>query len=420
MNNRLYDNIFGYWRGRNEDNQVLENNVTKALMNVLKLCDNTTKRAFVTRLGDQIKVDLRPRARINCVLFPRRSDLDLSTSQVKVMLGIKPYWAGEPRRGNWRHPGEPRYDGALVGPGWAVAIESKVNGELNADQIRDGRRHLGPGAVSREITWRQIHTLFSELRIKQEPRSEFLRNQFCEYLKMIHQVGFQGFREEHFGCITSDGNWLKEKDDIRDELRGVMNTLAGDLYESGFADGGMLKEIYPESNPVKGLRKGKKEYDWAYVTFFPKRTRNPKWAHQCVLIDLGDQMLHVKAEVTTQDGLRKLRRRLRSDEGKKELTTILQGVQGRCAPIWFSPYRGDTEYGFELKPTTTVDELEGHLDGLWHELANHKGRKYLKIELRKEFIKEQIIGTGSDLVTEIAGTMKSLHPFVQFVNRSSA
>lgn len=414
-----YCNIFKYYRGHNETDKTLENNVTKALINVLKYSGESVQQDFVSWLGKRTGIGLQPAGIIDTFLFPRRRDLP--NPQIRVMLGIKPYWASWTSRAARGQPdrGERRYDGALLGGDWLVAIESKLYDGMDPGQFKAERRQLGRNAVKREITWRQIHGFLRQLNTTQKPTVEFLTSQFCEYLEMIDQVGFEGFREEHFGRITSDGTWLKEKDDIRDELRGVMNTLAGDLYEFGFAEGGMLKTLYPEWDRVKGLSKRRKEYDWAYVTFFPKRTNSPKWAHQCVLLDLGGQTLHVKAEVTTQEGARKLRSKLCSDEGKKELATILQGVQGRCAPIWFNPYRGDTGYGGELNPTTTLEELKGHVDGLWHELNNHKGRKYLKFELRKQFIKEQIIGTGADLVTEIASTMKSLHPFVQFVNSRS-
>lgn len=421
MDNRLYYNLFGYWRGPNEGNKVLENNVTKALINVLELSNDTVRGDFISWLGEQIKINLQPTGITECVLFPARSDLP--DAQIRVMLGIKPYWASELHRGHGRRQEhERRYDGALVGQGWLVAIETKINKDMDTKQFEDERRQLGRSAVRKVITWRQIHEFFSQLKARQEPSSALLINQLCEYLDLIGQVGFQGFKERHFDCITSEGTWAEDKGDIRNELRGVMNTLGGDLYEFKYDDGEILKELYADWDDVRGLRKGRSKYDWAYLYFFPCGTRRTERAHQSITLDLRDLTLSVWARVTTQEGLAKLHRKVSSDEGREKLTGILKGAQEQSAPIWFDLYHDSEKkkyqsvFANEITGMTIVKTLHEYIDKLSQELHKHKEEKDLTFALGRGFFKEEVIRTGSYLVREIANTMRSIHPFVQFVN----
>lgn len=428
MEKDLHHNLFGCYQGSSKDSEALENNVTKALINVLELSGGTLQQQFVDWLSDLSPKNLDPLLPVGFML--QASPAKLRGPRVKLLIGIKPNWANWSSRAKRRRSDrrERIYDGAIIGRHWIVAIESKIRSGMDADQFEDQRLLLGGNAAKIELTWKQVHDFLKcefpkRSNTKQEPVCEFMTAQFCEYLEKIDLVGFQGFHEELFNCVGDNGAWTMGRDDVREQLSTRMYALAHDLHQRRFADGEKLTRAYPRKSRVRGLHRSKGEYNWAHILFYPRGAHAAARAHQCVLLHLCDGTLEVKAEISTREGIRSLRRKLGSDAGRGELTSILERLQSKCAPVRFDLYRdnrkdypsllaGGTHY---INRAVTRRRLKEYVVELSGELDNHKESKHVKFELSKSFAKRKVVRTGSDLVQEIVDTMESLHPFVRFV-----
>ncbi len=120
-----YHNIFDYYRRSKhrddtEKEEVLENNVTKALLNTLELCPRLGIK-FIEWLNgkfeEQSRLDSPNITGIRILKNPTEEEIGKKTT--KIMLGIKKY-NGEPIKG--KKGEDRRVDGTIVGENWLVAI----------------------------------------------------------------------------------------------------------------------------------------------------------------------------------------------------------------------------------------------------------------------------------------------------------
>jgi hypothetical protein len=411
-----HHNIFEYYRGPDKDSP-LENNVTKALLNTLELCESeSVKIRFVQWLINQ-KAGLeleQDTGNLRIGILEPPTDDEKRDANIKIMLGIKPYWADKFEKSGVKKRARREYDGKIVGQGWLIAIESKLYGGLNEDQFKTLKKQLGGKTKEVIVSWQEIHDFFSSLfsNIPGNRADSLLIEQFTSHLKAIGQVGFQGFEDKHFRFFAQDRLEYGEKEKARKELKDLMNTLGGNLYEYKYRDGKILKELYQGWDWVKGLNKNNR-LDSAELKFCLSSRKMT--SNQCYLDiqfhkDMPDE-LAVWACVETRQLLRKLSTKLSKDRDelfrilkKKSLTDYM--IELRDNKVM--PNGGD----IEVRAITKSDLLER--GELLRQNADNRG---LCFALAKYFKKDEIIKLdGKDQVAKIAEAMEALHPFVKFVN----
>jgi hypothetical protein len=110
---------------------------------------------------------------------------------------------------------------------YAVLVESKVSGGFSPGQMRAHLEYLTgdecrPPSVELR-TWRQIHLVFRKLLLLPELTgvSEFLKEQFIQFLEYSVMSGFTGFQTEHFRYFL-----LHDDDDARRWIREQVDSFA--------------------------------------------------------------------------------------------------------------------------------------------------------------------------------------------------
>jgi hypothetical protein len=231
--------LFYSYRGPITDDpdrdQQLENNLTKALINTLKLGGESVWRPFLTDLGilGEPRDFLLQRGTVPGGVANRRR---------RLLLGIsKQESAWSPSVGT-----EPTYDSRpdawVYGDGFAVLVESKVNGDFLPGQMQAHLERLqaveGSPPEIELRTWKQIHRLFASfLTSLKEPEARLLVGQFIQFLEYSGMSGFIGFRREHFDYFVLHADedarrWVLEQvEDFATQVQAELYTFAP-FYEA--------------------------------------------------------------------------------------------------------------------------------------------------------------------------------------------
>jgi len=239
----LHHNLFYSYRGPNTDDadrdRQLENNLTKALINTLKLGGESVWRPFLRELG----VTAVPRD-----FFLQRRDVPggAASRRCRVLLGISKHQSAWSPDAGAETTQESLPDAWIYGDGFAVLVESKVSSDFSPRQMEAHYRLLRSpkGAPPRvELrTCKRIHSLFKTfLPGLANPASQMLVKQFIEFLEYSGMSGFTGFRREHFDYFVlhdddESRRWVL--DQVRDFASQVQAILRGfapfyDSYEIG-------------------------------------------------------------------------------------------------------------------------------------------------------------------------------------------
>ena len=265
----LHHNLFYSYRGPIPDEgareRQLENNVTKALVNTLRLGGESVWRPFLVELG------VAEAAQAEFLL--QRSDLPSGPASLKkqrVLLGISSTPSNSPHAPTSDEIYASVPDAWIYGDGFAVLVESKVVGGFVEGQMHSHIARLranGNASPSVDLkTWRDLHRFFRALRCQLSGVPAFLVDQFIEYLEYSELSGFTGFRREHFDYfLTHDDeearHWVKSQvEDLAQRLQKCLLAIdsfyeswdMGTLYQSasycwvafGPANGGYRKKTH--------------------------------------------------------------------------------------------------------------------------------------------------------------------------------
>ena len=440
-------NIFEYYRGPTkggdtengdtEETKALENNVTKALINVLELTDGNGEicKRFISWLSGKIGVKLVP-PKVDKFLLQQGNPGDkyLGRETAKRILGIVPHGFTEQIYAeNTRPETEASIpDAWLLGKKWTILIESKRYDGLDKNQIKNHKGILGDLHKPAVISWKQLYTFFSELKDEPENKrllnvkNEFLITQFCDFLYLEGLAGFTGFNDNKYFDFFNEQKQkeldAKEKEEIRKELKRKMLALSEDISER-------TKKCYLKCGPPEGIRKGKNKYDWATFYFLPvynkgtsdKKVKEVK-AHQC--IQLGSEGLSVWVRVTNDALRKKLLRKIKTD--KDEISRILFKMpKGFFIDLYY--YQSEENHKSFLpedKWEVKLSEFKKRQDlvkyiGEIGEAIEGDGADYddITFGITRRFEPDEVRNTnGEGLVDKIVCTMKKLDDFVKFVN----
>jgi hypothetical protein len=199
----IYQNIFHYYRGqtknKDEGSSILqiENNVTKALLNLLQHSSRRLTENFLEFVGIPFCKDNTYEYR-----YQVNGSLDKIT-KVAMVLGISE--SNEIKRGEIKTYNIP--DGAIVSEDVSLLIENKIgyNSYLMKEQLEGHKRNFAPGQVVVEepliIVWSDIRKFFllqqESFEKPEDNLTLFLLNQFEEFCT-INGLGDKQKSKEYF------------------------------------------------------------------------------------------------------------------------------------------------------------------------------------------------------------------------------
>jgi len=451
MANKWYHNIFNYYARlsrseyENEDKKeaVLEDNVTKALINVLELSDPESKlrQRFVEWLSKKANHSLSPRITnyfLQTAEPPNYAEITKS-GRTKFILGIVPSgWEHDTKKG-WPRKKTTRPDAWLVGKDWTVVIESKCREGLDEAQIEGHRKLLRcRKETAQEVNWKDIHELFDDLAKSDRVTSKdkFLLDQFCKFLELNGLVGFRGFTHEDFKFLCMEEAEKKDNLSLRNELKGKLWALAKDLWRSD-----SIKKMYPwYSDPSTSLLYKPQEH----ASFFFVDQEIPK-KEQWRLEKLSNSASYRKKENELLDQIKKRR---------VFVEVYLNGTDGGYVEVYASAKAdalqslaslSDTQWRRlwkivrKIRVPISIQVLDDSFDSL---LPKKKG-EIIKKEIAEDetwlecvrksvqkasetpesmfavtrcWNKQQVLGLGEKLAIEISKAMKEFRSLVKFIN----
>ncbi len=280
-------NIFFYYAGTakavgGRDRQ-LEDNTTKALVNLLELTANGDPEGQLTQnFIAYLEVSTSDSGAPDFAL--QRStigEIALARAKDKLLLGIAPKVDGNvdlPEVGDQSS----RPDAWIWLRDAVVCVETKVVGTFDPKQLAAHANTLGAGARQSLLTWRNVYGFFADqlaaaLETRPTSLTTVLLGQFIEYLRIIayrqeiNMGEFDGFRPEHFAAFT-----FRDREDTKDNQRrvkhylgqfvsAVREELPASLSDFGHQQVGNLKA--DASHSWSTLSRGKKPVHEAHFSF---------------------------------------------------------------------------------------------------------------------------------------------------------
>jgi hypothetical protein len=411
----LHHNLFYSYRGPVSDeadrDSQLENNVTKALINTLKLGGEAVWRPFLAKLG---VTDVKGAQ----FLLQRRNlpSEPAARKSNRVLLGIskkESHWSpGAGTEG--RHGGVP--DAWVYGDRFAILVESKVNdADFSPEQMERhyerlcSTEHRPPKVVLR--TWREIHGFFHRLLPNLTDDSQLLVEQFIQFLEYSDMSGFTGFRREHL-------NYFVLHDD--DEARRWIGEQVQDFAERVRSQLHKVDPFYKVYD--RGNLKPTSSHCW--VAFGPANPGYRKLTHQT--ISLGSNGLKVFVNTELKPAANRLKAVLKHSQSMEALRAALH-VLHASEPFELVLEERILERPRVLKETLKMrlhssllaDEAVG--DVAWKafvETVHRLPLPYMHIDRRvppKELL-ELSEGDASAAVQHVVAILKTNHAIVKLLN----
>lgn len=251
-----YHNIFYYYRGQQKDSASIdtqiENNTTKALINLLELVTDHTLRI---RLISEISgiEDISSSSDIHYLM---QVSYEPREKQKKVLLGISksglPPEIFEPEEISDSKP-----DAWILMEELVICIENKTGeNELNGPQWKNHKVLLGGHPKEIYRSWRyDIYPIIEKLCNEHKDDIDgFLLNQFKEYLKLIKMEPFKGFDQNDVKFLTTE---LTRCLDIESKISSLINGATSRLNGA--------YEIKSNAINMITLKEGKGFYKYTYT-----------------------------------------------------------------------------------------------------------------------------------------------------------
>jgi hypothetical protein len=237
---KLHQNLFYYYTGSSRPgkdvDQQIENNTTKAFINMLENSSLETQRAVLRKIG------------INARKSEKRFKYCLQTSDIgfnKYRKRIQRYLLAISRNGKEpiRRGGCGKKDSIPDAWIWSsstvVLIENKTWTPLLSDQLSRHKRLLGGKCKFLFRSWRDhVYPAIKEVRRRElNEKDSFLLSEFLRYLEVINMSRFEGFDKQDFMRIYDDDeeefNYLREKfETLALEVKKKLKDKAIELFNS--------------------------------------------------------------------------------------------------------------------------------------------------------------------------------------------
>jgi hypothetical protein len=228
-----HHNIFYYYRGPSSSGQSakeeeryqaqIEDNSTKALVNVLELGGTALTRSFLARFAPPFATDWPPDT--TPALYLQRGPASV-TGTTRLLLGLSLLGAVDGLL--TVTPGGSRIDAAIDVPGVGMlAIEIKVADALEGPQLARHAAHWEIESPPLLARWADVWRWARDQRAAASPLEAFLLEQLCEYLEILGFAPWGGFRDEDFGFFESPT--VEQRAIVNSRLAGVWERMLEDL-----------------------------------------------------------------------------------------------------------------------------------------------------------------------------------------------
>lgn len=220
-----YRNIFYYYRGpsshsnRESDTQI-EDNTTKALINLFEYSDKLLVYSFLNHLGLKYNKSYFVQYDLQVASNYSRPDALISIGNLNIFIEAK--------------TSSPVYRDQLINhlnsnpDDILICITGNSEEKSIVNNINDNRLYF--------ITWQEIYVLFSnKLNSKSNLENTFLVTQFLEYLELISMAPFYGFNLKDFEAFLYIDQDEKREQRIRvkNKLKLYLDSLHVTLKENG-------------------------------------------------------------------------------------------------------------------------------------------------------------------------------------------
>jgi hypothetical protein len=430
----FHHNMFYFYSGaeRSDFDRQLENNTTKALINVLEYCAPVVTIKFLGWLGveatEPIKYELQ-KAKISIG--------KIEDKKRRFLIGLVASKSGEVfgeqnKSDKTEAARECLPDAWIYGNDFVVLIESKIIGSLNPEQTQNELNLLGVPTIPKIFTWIQIHKFFSNLSDDLIGMDKWIVNQFTEYLEDIGMSEFSGFKPDVFDYFVNHDN-----DNKRAMVRSTASSFAEKVLEKLKLDN--IGSYYSDCNT------GNLSDELFWVAFFDKKGDFRKRASRTITEDslnldikkkeyfgnrahqtiTGDALgLDIKVNVELAQAITKLRNKINNKEMEQKFNDLVieipdpysirieERIQEHAS--FYKYYFITNIEGNYFKRQETGATAFGFVKNLVNEITF----PYFMLteHIQKEKVLELSRDGGTALIDEIVRIIKTMQPLVQFIN----
>jgi len=226
----FHRNVFYYYRGPIKDkspiDQQLENNTTKALVNVLENCSAALTEQFLNWLGvnsasQKIHFELQ-----RGTIGERR----IQRAKNKLLLGIVGGPSADVPLSSESPEGQSLPDAWIYGDDVVILVESKFGPRLDVKQRALHMKLLGVDAEERRVTWQEVHEFFNGMQ-GLAGVDRFLVQQFTRYLEYVGMATNRAVTEELFDFLLNPED-AEGKRWVRETMRALAKMVADGLDPS--------------------------------------------------------------------------------------------------------------------------------------------------------------------------------------------
>jgi len=222
--------------------QHLENDVTKALLNVFQHCSKKVLATFLSLISVKQSADTFE------FDFQITDTLKYRSKRERIMLSVISAATARKSDPNYKVE-QSQPDACLFNKDTAILIEAKTQSPLIFEQVDNHIKHYFGSATKESIlTWEEIVEKFRLISNGLDAKDNFLLTQFCEFLDLIGLAEFNGFVASDFSTLGSisqfrDEDYLDFKRLFRKKVEKFMALLneeiglAFDFVNYGFKIG---------------------------------------------------------------------------------------------------------------------------------------------------------------------------------------
>lgn len=425
-----HHNIFYYFRGPSKtagsaqaqeeaQHRQVEDNTTKALVNLLECAEPELTVSFLKRFGPLASLDGLDERSYHLQGGPQ------APAENAWLLGLSVLGKVDPKAGQAPTEGGNRIDAAIHLPGSSlVLIEVKVVEYLDLHQLarhsKEWQLPLPPvdhsawpdGAPWGLARWTDVYEWASAADdAATEPVSRFLLDQFRAYLQLVGLAPFAGFRDEHFQWLplpAGHRSW-----DIQTEIKAHLRTMWEAILERLAPDEAQrLGEIHANQLPLDATVAAA-QTNWGEYGVNITIELTPDEL-QVNLVGWNAPQAELLQAWLAPDG------HVRSDAAIENLELAVfrrrpynYAQKGTGKKSWWQKER------FEPADRQPVGELAGKplaaLAAGWRDDADPSWEK-LSYHLRRAWPRTAAVAAGPDLVPELVETVRALLPLLAQIN----
>jgi len=236
----------------------LENDVTKALLNVLQYCNPKVLNSVLRMISikdpaESMEFDFQITTGINFHNFNNKIMLSIVTSSTPN-ISDQNYAVTKPIP-----------DAALYNKNTVILIESKTQSPLVREQIENHKKHfLGSEAKDKILTWEDLSENLNHVAKTLDKFDRFLIQQFTSFLELIGIAKFRGFNRSDFEMLNQIGRI--SSDDYLDFKRILYRKI--EKFMEQLYDGLSGKIGFKSSSWKVAKVSGRSIWIWSAIYFY--------------------------------------------------------------------------------------------------------------------------------------------------------